>query len=740
MADDVATWAWLAEAVAGAGAGGARSVAVEAAPGAVAGGIESGAGGARVLVLRAVVGDQDVTYGVVDQLFAALGSAGAGASAAPGRIADSFEVGCRLFDVLAAATAEGPVVVAVDRVDDADVASLQALAIAARLAAAEPLVVVLSGSTGSSTRLPAGLPELVGEGPPVVLDLLGPAVTAPTSVVQPDPEFAALRARLDAFEGKYDDALAKDARELAERLLRRGAYAEVVSLFEAASSLTMLPFARQQLRLRAASIALTGGDLERADALIDDDLTVSDSALGCLVLGRRAFLHFDLDGAERWYLKAWEQVDQKLDKTVARLVASGLAEIQSAWLRPAAGWARRAVELFGDDALVRGNDPVSQLLIALGYEGRLRETADFETGKSHLFTEIEPGVTVGQSGRGHARLWRDELPAARADLEVALAAQRVLGPPTTWVTTAVSLADVLMRSGSWDDILVLGDLLANAGRGLANGDAIGLGEMCSAWVLAARGDFDNARRLLAPRADAVTSSYMATTAVGRARLSHAAGDDEAVIAQLAPFNSFKEMGLDNPALFAWRDWLADAYLSTGRLAEAESEITALAERSKVIDQRSVDATVQRLTGRLAAARGDAAVAARAFDTASAVARSLPMPFLNAAIAADQGAFLASAGRAEPAKRVLEAALAGFMSLDARPYAERVAAVLATVGGTAELPAPDPVRTLRPEQQAVAVLLRGGLGRDEIARRLLVSKRETSVRVDAVRAVAPAISG
>lgn len=715
---------WLVDAFERAQAGKGQVVVVEGAPDPAFEEVAMKAG--TVLRGHAVPGDVDISFGTLDQVLAGLGQPGVGPAAHQGRISDPFDVACVAFDAITTAAASGTVIVRIDGIEHVDRPSVDAFAMVMRLLGDEPVLVVAAGGGPGLATISAQW----GDG--VVHKGTAP-LPSRTSAAAIDPEFAAIRERRAAVTDKYDDALAKDAIALAERLLRRGAYPEAVWLYSTASDLTMLPFAKQQLRLRAASIALTGGNVAQADALAGDDDTLDQSALGCLVKARRAFLEFDFDTAEIWFLRAWDQVDQKLDKTVARLTASGLAEVQAARLRPAAGWARRAVELFDETALVRGNDPVSQLCIALAFEARMREAAEFVERKADLFVEIEPGITIGQAGRGQNRLWRDELLDARADLIASSTALRRLGPPSTWMTTALYLGDCDTRIGNWDNVIANGVFMSHAGHGLGIPDCQGLGDMLPGWILAARGDFERAEELLAPFPGAFTPAYLASSTVGRARLAHARGDWSTVIATLAPLNAFKEVGLGNPALLQWRDWLADGYLGAGDVEGARSEIEQLAERAAVVDMRSVNATLGRLQGRLAEADGDAAAARAHFAAAAEHALSLPMPFLQALVASDQGAFLARQGAADEARPILEAALQWLTALEARPYAQRVVDALASIGVTAELPAPDPIRSLDPLEQSVAWMHRRGLARGLITRRLLISPRRLDEALQLVEA-------
>ena len=126
----------------------------------------AGAGDLRLLLASGEEAEVPLSYGVLDQLLAAAGDVGAElravlSSEAPSP--DPLAVGARFLDVLGRAQDNRPILVVVDDVHWADVASLRALTFALRRLLHDQVMAVLCTRNAEDPRLPDGLRRLVGD-------------------------------------------------------------------------------------------------------------------------------------------------------------------------------------------------------------------------------------------------------------------------------------------------------------------------------------------------------------------------------------------------------------------------------------------------------------------------------------------------------------------------------------------------------------------------------------------------
>jgi DNA-binding CsgD family transcriptional regulator len=178
-------------------------------------------------------------------------------------------------------------------------------------------------------------------------------------------------------------------------------------------------------------------------------------------------------------------------------------------------------------------------------------------------------------------------------------------------------------------------------------------------------------------------------------------------------------GAYEPGVVPWRDLHAEALVRLARLDEAEAVLLAIETRATERELASGLAAACRVRGLLAAARGDAAAAAVAFEAGGNHARALGMPFLHACLALQFGAFLRRRGQRRAAASQLEEARGLFGTLRAAPFIERCERELKACGrhparrGTSHL-------SLTPQERAVARLVAGGLSNRQVAAELVLS--------------------
>jgi len=235
------------------------------------------------------------------------------------------------------------------------------------------------------------------------------------------------------------------------------------------------------------------------------------------------------------------------------------------------------------------------------------------------------------------------------------------------------------------------------------------------------------RRRLSDQASSVRRAQVSEARAHRiyaslasARLTLARGDPDGVLSALAPIVEMaNEDGVREHGVVPWRDLYADALIRLGRLDEAEAVISELERHANERDLGSAHAAAARVRGGLEAARARPTDAREAFEAGLSRAGSLGMPFLEACLALDLGAFLRRSGARREAGLRLEAAADLFRRLRADPFVERCERELGATGrrrasrGTAHL-------ALTSQEFAVARLVARGLSNREVAAELVVS--------------------
>jgi DNA-binding CsgD family transcriptional regulator len=175
--------------------------------------------------------------------------------------------------------------------------------------------------------------------------------------------------------------------------------------------------------------------------------------------------------------------------------------------------------------------------------------------------------------------------------------------------------------------------------------------------------------------------------------------------------------------------LAEAQLAIGNVTAATAtaaDLAALAARS---GQRSLRAEAEMWQGAAAAAHGDGALGRRHLERAMDLYREVELP-LEEARARVRVAELVADEDAEFATAYLNAALAVFERLGARPDADAAAGRLRELG-RAPLARPRAAGTLTVREEQVLELVADGLTNAEIGRRLFISPKTAEHHVGAV---------
>jgi tetratricopeptide (TPR) repeat protein len=266
---------------------------------------------------------------------------------------------------------------------------------------------------------------------------------------------------------------------------------------------------------------------------------------------------------------------------------------------------------------------------------------------------------------------RDRCEEAVAQLEPGLALTRRIGHRVWEETLLGELSWSFAFTGRWDD--ALGCLEQVAPERLAEG----LGTFVAALpeVLVARGELDEARRLLAYFARWDTSAdiqqrtgYRAAQAV----MSRAEGRErEALAAAEEVLGAIEELGPTAERVKVALVQALEAAFALGERARLHSLLELVEALPPGRIAPSMHAQAARFRARLAATDGDNARADKSFSVAAATFREFGAPFWLAVTLMEHGDWLVADDRAADAERQLAEAREIFERLEATPWLGRI---------------------------------------------------------------------
>lgn len=525
----------------------------------------------------------------------------------------------------------------------------------------------------------------------------------------------------------------------------------------------------------AAAAALAAGDVAGATAHLEVAVTRGDPPEARELLGGLAYFDDDFGPARGHWERAYRGFRDRGDRRRAARVAAQLAELHWSVLgNPAAsrGWLGRARRLLAAEGRCPEVGYVALALVACEWTDveALERAADealalaIEFGDTDLEVRAlsDGGFALVSQGRveeGFGRL--DEAMAAvtageatdlgvvsmsfcamlsacdqvgssqRAEEWTRLVAELVLerfgGRPRVLHTHCrLAYGSVLCGAGRWHDgeqaLLEVLDDRASSSLGHRADAAARL-----AHLRVQQGRLDDAAALLAPHEDRVSAcAPLAELYLARGQLDLA----EAAIRR----------GLDELVGDRLREGALLALLVEVELARdvdaaglAAMRLTDVAERCEVAWLRAESLLA---SGRVAAGRGDHERAAALLADAQRVLGDDERPSLCGTIRVERAAALAAGGDVAGAIVEARAALAIFERLDARPQADRTAALLRSLGAPGRPRTPalrDAVGSLTMRERDVLDLVRQGFTNAEIAGRLYISPKTVEHHVGRVLA-------
>ena len=530
-----------------------------------------------------------------------------------------------------------------------------------------------------------------------------------------------------------DDELADALAARAAEQEARGAWMSAAANVASAAELTADGDRRTARLLAATDLYTIAGDVHHARAAADALEPGTTGLLHDAVLGQLLTYELRPDAAHALLDRAWHACDPEAQPQLAARIARSTVLYHLVRLQAAAAlmWADRALDSSAPDdpgrAFARWSRGIA--LTALGEgaraEAELTEALDGAPDGAALALRI---------GRGWVRLARDDFAGARADLTATASAAREARSLEIGALALAHLARAEYASGRWDAAL----LAANRAQALlADVDAVPavpFVRWAAALVPSARGDTETLDALLAGFADTppVLENLVAGTALARAHAHASRGAHGEVLTALEPLVRMEHRDVvDAPGFLPWQHLHAGALVALGRADEAGAFLAPHEDRAREHGPPSAVARFQRVRGRIAAAHGEAGAAVAAYEAAIAGSGAAGIPFERAMAELALGELLRRQGSRRAAAARLEAALATFTDLGARPSAERARRELAACGLTPVKRRGADRDRLTPQEQAVRRLVATGMTNREVAAELLVSTKTVEVHLTRV---------
>jgi DNA-binding NarL/FixJ family response regulator len=298
------------------------------------------------------------------------------------------------------------------------------------------------------------------------------------------------------------------------------------------------------------------------------------------------------------------------------------------------------------------------------------------------------------------------------------------GCPFLYAECRIYYGSVLTAKGRWDDA----ERELGAGLRITEGTCPGLHAKALTRMAALRirqGRLEDAEQLLALLGEGVEAE--AEHALSLAALLLARGDAPAASRNLEQRMHHLE---ENRAHLATAlDLVVDAHLVTGDLMGGDAAARRLAEVALAAGSDRLGAMAAGAEGRVSMARGDSEAAAAHLEAALKMWSRLKLPFELARTHFELASVLA-VRQPDVAVDHARRALVAFETIGAALDADRVAALLRSLGVTARTGAKG-VGLLTAREQEVLRLLGAGLSNPEIAERLYVSRKTASHHVSSI---------
>jgi DNA-binding CsgD family transcriptional regulator len=536
--------------------------------------------------------------------------------------------------------------------------------------------------------------------------------------VGPDTDRGILH-RARATEG-YDDALAADLGQIAERALARGAVSTAVTTLARAAELTTSAGLKRQYLYRSAALAYELGQRDVGDAqsailalLADDEhtrllLEELSEAADTGASGGGARIESLIGLAER----ARRFGDERLAASFLRSAAF------RCWQRqPEGDLSRRIVQLVTE---APGELTEPQRAVMLAYADPVG-SASVVTGilQGVVTTELD-SVTVQTLGHAAACIGNFEL----ADVLFSEAAARLRAEGRLQVLARATClqAWARLRRGQWSTAMPLAEEGTRLAEESGQTEYEGSGLAAQAMVAALRGDTagaasaaDRAERIAFPGQMTIV---LAITLLARATAAAGEGDFSAAWEYLSRLHQTADPACHPPQAIWSLSHLAYAAVQCDRAAETQKMVARL--RTRLPAEPVVAAVRMNLVYADALLAPDELMEDRVRAALDADVGN--WPFERSRMQLLLGSRLRRRKRIQQARELLRAAQAGFGNLGAARWAERARKELRAAGVASSAQAPALWSSLSAQELQVARMVAAGLSNRQIAERLYLSHR------------------
>lgn len=532
-----------------------------------------------------------------------------------------------------------------------------------------------------------------------------------------------------------DQTLADEVDALAHARGIEGAWAQAATLFRDSSRLTPDPLLRDERLTRSVDALVAAGDCTAAASLVPAVEVLRETPLRNAVLAYLAILRGRATEAEVRLRRAWDIVNAERDPDVAALIAQRYVLHSLVRCRgdELVGWADTALRLADRDSPT-GIESAAIRGLGLAAAGRPHEaTASYDD----LAARLRHGAQAQRitMGRGWLQLIRDDVDAARSNLESAIATAGLGGSTRITLWAKGWLARVQFVCGDWDAALTTVesglDLAASSGIVIVTP----LLEWTAAQIHALRGEWAAAEASVRA-ADMVTQDYemmRIPTILARAQVAEAEADYAKVRRVAEPLVAMASgTSLAEPGYWPWPDLLANALVIDGKLEAADEFLRPHEQQAEDRGHRSAMARLGYARGRLLGARGDLPAARIKFEESLALLDGLPLRYDRARINFAYGQTLRRAGKRREADAVISTARDLYLSLGAHAVVARCEREL-KAGGLHQLRGSRDSIELTPQEDAVTALVAQGLSNREVAAELFVSPKTVQYHLTRVYA-------
>ncbi|MEU9015325.1 AAA family ATPase [Streptomyces sp. NPDC048479] len=539
------------------------------------------------------------------------------------------------------------------------------------------------------------------------------------------PEGAAWAHRVAACDGP-DPNLAQELQQAAEEQVAAGTPGRAATLLLWAADVSPLGSPSERRFLTAVALLIRLGHHTRAEPLMPRVDGCAPTALRNLVLGSWAIYRCALPRAEELLISALEASEE--EEEGERMTAAASTWLSLLYVMQGRGTlAQEAAER----ALRIGNSDEMLLASTRGMLGFAQALQNGPAAGLRTLAELNPRLGDGYplpadaldlAFRGMLRVSGPDFTEAEQDLRTALEIGHSSGRAVVDDYVHGNLATAAFLRGDWDDCVI------DAERALTHASAQDrqwyyvVGYSAASWVPSLRGDWGQATNLLrtAERLALIYPSGLAPvyTALGRAMLAGAQGDHHTVVRHLLPMLAMTS-GWPLVTRILWLPPLTESLIMTGSTDDAALSLHQLTDHTR--QAPFLRTAMAWLSGLHAEHRGDSRAARSAYEQGLRLSVGHDGGLLNRAqLEQAYGRLLVPE---EPrGAEWLQRARDRFLALDARPFAERCAADLATPANAPQAVPAIVTQQLTQREREISHLIGRGLTNREIAAELFLSSK------------------